>query len=68
MIWLVLNNESHQIISCNIFNGDNIHQLWVTRPNGKNLKVVESNKEEAIREIKDAIDFAIEQGFTTVSI
>jgi hypothetical protein len=60
MIWLIIGNVSHQIISCNVHEEDGVFQLWVTRPNGKNLKIEESTDKAKILEIKDAIDFAIE--------
>lgn len=60
MIWIIKNDMSHQIISCNIHNEDNKYQLWVTRPNGKNLKLEESVNKEEVMELKQAIDYAIE--------
>lgn len=70
MIWIVVGDESHQIISCNVHKWDNEYaklELWVTRPNGKNLKIKEGNKEE-IMELKEAIDYAIENGETAFRI
>lgn len=67
MIWLILGRESHQIISCNIYEGDGVHQLWVTRPNGKNLKISESKKIEEVNEIKEAIDSAIQEGLKAIN-
>lgn len=67
MIWLILGNESHQIISCNIFNGKDRNELWITRPNGKSMKVMDGDI-DVITEAKEAIDFAVEKGFTTVVI
>lgn len=60
MIWLVINNESHQIVSCNIHNSEkDVYELWVTRVNGKSLKIKEGTYEKIV-EIKEAIDYAIE--------
>lgn len=64
MIWLVKGNMSHQIISCNIYDNKDkgTHELWVTRPGGKNLKISESKNRDVVSEIKDAIDYAVEKG------
>lgn len=60
MIWLVINNESLQIVSCNIHNSkEDVYELWVTRVNGKNLKIKEGTYGK-VAEIKEAIDYAIE--------
>lgn len=67
MIWLIIGEESHQIISSNVCNKGDMYELWVTRPNGKSLKIDEGNKEK-ITEIKDAIDYAIEIGASTFKI
>jgi len=68
MFWLIIGDVSHQIMSCNIHNNNDKFELWVTRPNDKNLKIAESNDEADIREIKDAIDFAIEHGASALRI
>ncbi len=60
MIWIIKDEMSHQIISCNVHLEDGKHQLWVTRPNGKSLKLQESEQKEEVMIIKEAIDFAIE--------
>ena len=59
-MWIIKGEESHEIISCNIFSENDKHQLWVTRPNGKNLKIDESTDKSKIEELKEAIDYAIE--------
>ncbi len=66
MLWIVKKEASHQIMSCNVHEdaddkGQAYYQLWITRPNGKNLKIEESYDEAHIREVKEAIDYAIEQ-------
>lgn len=68
MFWLIIGDVSHQIMSCNIHNNNDKFELWVTRPNDKNLKIAESNDGADIREIKDAIDFAIEHGASALRI
>lgn len=62
MLWIVLKRESHQIIACNIAKKGNEFELWVTRPNDKGLCIAKSEKLEDVQVIKEAIDFAIEQG------
>ncbi|TCX53806.1 hypothetical protein [Dehalobacter sp. 14DCB1] len=59
-IWLVIDpTKSESIISCNTFiNGDK-HELWVTKPTGKTMKVLENTDHEEIQRYKDAIDYAI---------
>jgi len=63
MLWIVKDNMSHQIMSCNTHYDEQkgVYQVWITRPNGKNLKIDESKNEELIKEIKEAIDFAVEK-------
>jgi len=73
MLWLIIKNASHQIMSCNIHetedkNKEPLFQLWITRPNGKNLKIKESYKRNVIEEIKNAIDFAIEHKETALRL
>lgn len=68
MFWLILDDVSHQIVSCNIHCNNDKFELWVTRPNDKNLKITESFDAEDIREIKEAIDFAIENNFKALRI
>lgn len=60
MIWLIIGNYSYQIISSNVFQSGDNHQVWVTKADGKNLKIMETKNEADAKELKDAIDFAIE--------
>jgi hypothetical protein len=61
MLWLVINEDlSYQIVSCNISQKGDVYELWVTRPNEKSLKIKEDTDKAKLKEIKDAIDFAIE--------
>lgn len=60
MIWIIKDDMSHQIISCNIHEENGVYQLWVTRPNGKNLKLDENKNKAIVMEVKSAIDYAIE--------
>ena len=68
MLWLIIGDYSHQIVSCNLFSENGKHQLWVTRPNNLGLKVKESDNIEEIRELKEAIDFAIENKYSTFKL
>ena len=62
MLWLIDTDQSHEIISCNIFDNQTKgkYELWVTRPGGKSLIISESDDANEIYELKDAIDYAIE--------
>lgn len=59
-MWLIDKEFSHEIISCNIHENDGVHELWVTRPNGKSLKIQENKDRAVVEELKEAIDYAIE--------
>lgn len=59
MLWLVTKNSSHQIVSCNLHQEGGKHSVWVERQNGKNMKVLESDTLDKVKEVRDAIDFAI---------
>lgn len=67
MIWIVKGNESHQIVSSNVYHKENISELWVTRVNGKNLKVFEGEEKDA-KEMKEAIDYSISIGAKVYNI
>lgn len=68
MLWLIIENASHEIVACNTIEREGKYQIWVERANGKSLKVRESENAEEIEEVKDAIDFAIENGHKTLKI
>lgn len=68
MLWIVNEEASHQIISCNTHEEAGRFQLWVTRPNGKSLKLKESDNKDEILEIKQAIDFALEHKEPTLKL
>ena len=68
MLWLIIGNNSHEIISCNTCERDGKHQVWVERVNGKTLKVGEGENKQEITDIKEAIDFAIQTGHKTLSL
>jgi len=69
MLWLIINEASHQIISCNTHTTDKgVHQIWIERPNGKTMLIHESKNKEEVTEIKEAIDFAIKHGHKTLEI
>lgn len=65
MLWLIVKGASHQIISANIHSEkkpNGLHQLWVERPTGKTLKIIESRDMKEVKIVKDAIDYAIKHG------
>lgn len=68
MLWLIVGDSSHEIISCNTCLRDGKHQVWVERVNGKTLKVGESTDKQEILDIKEAIDYAIQEGHKTLNL
>lgn len=69
MLWLNLGDVSHAIVSCNLHQKDeNAFQLWVERVNGKNLLVIEDKDREVVEEAKEAIDYAIQNGYKVLEI
>lgn len=68
MLWLVMDEASHEIKSCNTCEKDGLFQVWVERANGKSLKVNESSVREEVEVIKDAIDWAIQEGHKTLRL
>lgn len=62
MLWLITEGQSCQITGCNVHNENNKYQVWVERTGGKTLKIAEGNEKDFIYDIKEAIDFAIENG------
>ncbi len=68
MISIILGKATHQINSHNIHKEGDNYQLWITRPNDKNLKIKESTNENEIVELKEAIDYAIKHGQSTFEI
>lgn len=69
MLWLVVGTESHEIISCNLHETRNgRHQVWVERVNGKTMKVADSDKKQDAIDVKEAIDYAIENKHRTLRL
>ena len=71
MIWLVTENESIQITGQNLFYNkkDEQFELWVTRLiSGKTLLILASKDEEEVKLLRDAIDYAIDNGEKTFSL
>ena len=70
MIWIVKGDESHQIISSNVFETEETeeYEVWVTRPNGKNLKIMTHKEKSEAKLLKEALDFAIKDGHTTFTV
>ena len=61
-MWILQEKESHEIISCNVHQQGELYQLWVTRPNDKSLKIMESENKDEVVTMKKAVDYAIEHG------
>jgi hypothetical protein len=63
-MWIIKEQESHEIMSCNIHkNKDtNFFELWATRPNNRSVKITESENLEDVSLVKEAIDYTIEEG------
>jgi len=66
MLWVIVGDASYEIVSCNVHEKDGIFSIWIERPNGKTLKLKESEKEEDVKIIKEAIDYAISKGEKTL--
>jgi hypothetical protein len=47
---------------------DGVHELWVERTNGKGLKVFSSKNIAEVQEIKEAIDYAVTSGVSTLEL
>ena len=68
MLWLVTEESSNLIVSCNLHHKNDMHSVWVERQNGKNMKVLESNDLDKVKEIRNAIDYAIETKEPTLDL
>lgn len=64
MVAIIMPDETHYIISCNMHYNESteLHELWISRPNKKNLKIRENTAKDEILLIKNAIDYVIENG------
>ena len=66
MLWLIRGDDSSDmIVGCNISNNiknKEVYELWATRPSGKTMMIWSSKEESEIKEIKRAIDTAIQMG------
>lgn len=70
MLWLIKGESSHAIISCNMHEKEDgkLHQVWVERPNGKTMLIIESADKSEAEVIKNAVDYAIEHGHKTLNL
>lgn len=68
MLWVVIDKGSYQIISCNIFKRDGKIQLWAERPNGKSIKLMESEDKNEVELAKEAIDHCIKVGTPSLEL
>lgn len=64
MISLILNDETYKVIDYNIHydRKRELYQLWIIRHSGKSFKVAEDKQYDKIKEMKSAMDFAVEKG------
>lgn len=69
MLWLINSNYSYYVNGCNICCGKNGKwQLWIERPSGANLMIIENEDHKEIKIIKDAIDFAVENNHRALKL
>lgn len=68
MLWIVTHGASHQIVSCNLHHEGELYSVWVERINGKGLKLEESKNKSEVELVRDAIDYAIKEGHTTLDL
>ena len=68
MIWIKLKEASYEITSTNIGENKGKHELWVERSNGKTMKIYSSDNRDAVAEVRDMIDFAVEKNIRTVDL
>ena len=69
MIWVNLGNRSYLATAINLAKEqeDGKVSLWIERSNGSGIKIF-SGDEEVAQEHKDAIDFAVSQGYKTYEL
>lgn len=69
MIWINLGSRSYQATAVNLANDkeEGKASLWIERPNGSGIKVLTGTWSE-MEEHKDAIDFAVSQGYKTYEV
>ena len=68
MLWLITEDESVTVRECNLHQQGDLWELWVRRYNGTSLKIKKSKNKEEIAEVKEAIDFAIENGHKALRV
>lgn len=62
MLHIKTKDATHQVIGFNIVNRnseEDSYELWITRPGNKGL-LIKTGKKEEIEELKEALDFAVE--------
>ena len=67
-MWIIKDQASYQITSANLHKKGDLHQVWVERASGKTLLLHESTNEAEVREVKDAIDYAIQNKIPTLNL
>lgn len=70
MLWIIKEDRSYQIVSCNLFYNrkNKMHEIWASNAKGENFKLDEKRKREDVLLIKEAIDYAIETGETALRL
>lgn len=58
-LWVKVKKATHQITSYNVHEEAGMYQLWLTKANGRTMKVIESANEADVLEVKEMIDFAV---------
>lgn len=67
MIWIVKGERSYQAIGINVAEKDGVYSLWIERPTGSTVKLVEGTEQEMV-EYKEAVDYAVKHGLTAFEI
>ena len=67
MIWINTGNASYLAIACNTSKKGDKDALWIQRMDNTNIKVFEGTEGE-VKELKEALDFAVENGILTFKV
>lgn len=67
MIWIIYNGRSMQAIGINVVEKGNQSELWAEKPDGSSRKLL-IGEAAVVKENKDAIDFAIQNGHKTYEV
>ena len=67
MIWINTGNASYLAIAYNTSKKGDKDALWIQRMDNTNIKVFEGTEGE-VKELKEALDFAVENGILTFKV